>query len=57
MNTKPLKTYAIAYKHSNDGKSWNVTSTNVKASSDSGAIAQIKSKYKYTKDIRIMYVR
>lgn len=52
-----MKTYSISFSYSRDGKSWNRTSTNVKATSDSGAIAQIKSKYPYVRDINIMSVR
>lgn len=52
-----MKTYSISFAYSRDGKSWNRTSTSVKASSDSGAISQIKSRYPYTKDIKIMSVR
>ena len=52
-----MKTYSISYRYSRDGKSWTVSSTTVKATSDSGAIAQVKSKYKYVENIRIMSVR
>ena len=48
-----MKTYFIGYKYSRDGKSWTSTSTSVKAETDMGAIAQIKSKYNYVKDIEI----
>lgn len=52
-----MKTYSISFAYSRDGRSWNRTSTSVKSTSDSGAIAQIKSKYPYVKDIKIMAVR
>lgn len=52
-----MKTYSISLAYSRDGKSWTRTSTSVKATSESGAIAQVKSKYPYVKDIRIMSVR
>lgn len=52
-----MKTYSISYRYSKDGKSWFRTSTSVKAESDCGAIAQIKSKYPYVEDIRIMSIR
>ena len=51
-----MKAYSISFSYSRDGKSWTRTSTRVKASSDSGAIAQVKSKYRYVRDIRIMSV-
>ena len=37
-----MKRYSISFRYSRDGKSWTRTSTSVTASSDSGAIAQIK---------------
>ena len=52
-----MKRYSISFRYSRDGKSWTRTSTTVMASSDSGAIAQVKSKYPYVDDIRIMSVR
>lgn len=52
-----MKTYSISFRYSRDGRSWTRTSTSVKATSDSGAIAQVKSKYPYVDDIRIMSVR
>ena len=52
-----MKTYSISFRYSRNGQSWTITSTTVKATSDSGAIAQIKRKYPYVQDIRIMSVR
>lgn len=52
-----MKTYSIHFQYSNDGKHWYGTTRTVKATSDSGAIAQIKSMYDYVKDIRIMSIR
>lgn len=52
-----MKTYSISYSYSRDGKSWTVTSSHFKATSESGAIAQLKSKYPYVKNIRVMAVR
>lgn len=52
-----MKTYSISFRYSRDGKSWTRTSTTVKATSDSGAISQVKSKYPYVQDVRIMSVR
>ena len=52
-----MKTYSISFAYSRDGKSWTRTSTSVKASSDSGAISQVKSRYPYVKDVRIMSIR
>ena len=52
-----MKRYSISFRYSKEGKSWTRTSTTVIASSDSGAIAQVKSKYPYVSDIRIMSVR
>ena len=52
-----MKRYSISFRYSRDGKSWTRTSTSVTESSDSGAIAQIKSRYPYVEDVRIMSVR
>jgi len=52
-----MKRYSISFRYSRDGKSWNRSSTTIAASSESGAIAQIKSRYPYVDDIRIMSVR
>lgn len=52
-----MKRYSISFRYSRDGKSWTRTSTTVTASSDSGAIAQVRSKYPYVADIRIMSIR
>lgn len=52
-----MKTYSIHFKYSRDGKSWTGSCKSVKATSDSGAIAQIKSMYPYVKDIRITSIR
>lgn len=52
-----LKTYMVRVKHSKDGKSWAVTSISVKAESDISALAQVRSRYKYIADIRILSVR
>lgn len=52
-----MKTYTIRFKYSRDGKSWIGTCKSVKATSDSGAIAQIRSSYDYVKDISIISVR
>lgn len=52
-----MKTYSISFRYSRDGKSWTITSTNVKADSSSSAMSQVRSKYPYVRDIRIMSVR
>lgn len=52
-----MKTYSISFAYSRDGKSWTRTSTTVKATTESGALAQVRSKYPYVKDLRIMSVR
>ena len=52
-----MKTYSISFAYSRDGKSWNRTSTTVKDTSSSGAMSQVKSKYPYVKDVRVMSVR
>ena len=52
-----MNTYSISFSYSRDGRSWNRTSTHIKASSETGAIAMLKSKYPYVRDIRIMSVR
>lgn len=52
-----MKTYSISFAHSKDNKSWNRTSTSVKAETESGAFSQIRNKYNYVKDLKIMSVR
>lgn len=52
-----MKRYSISFRYSRDGKSWNRKSTSITASSESGAIAQLKSQYPYVDDIRIMSAR
>jgi len=53
-----MKTYSISFIYSrNGGSSWTSTSTHVKAETESSAIAQLKSKYPYIKNIRVMSVR
>ena len=52
-----MKRYSISFRYSRDGRSWTRANTTVTASSDSGAIAQVRSKYPYVEDIRIMSVR
>ena len=52
-----MKRYSISFRYSRDGRSWTRTSTTVMASSESGAIAQVKSKYPYESDNRIMSIR
>lgn len=52
-----MKQYSISFRYSKDGKSWSRTSTTVKSTSDIEAIAQIKSRYPYVEDIRIMSIR
>lgn len=51
-----MKRYSISYRYSRDGKSWTVTSTTVTATSQSAAIAQVKSRYPYVRDVRVMSV-
>lgn len=52
-----MKTYSISLRYSNDGKSWNNRNTTVKAATESGAKAEVRKKFKYVSDIRIMSVR
>ena len=52
-----MKTYSISFSYSKDGKSWTNRNTTVKASSESGAITQLKSMYPYVRSVRIMSVR
>ena len=52
-----MKTYSLSFSYSRDGKSWSNRNTHVKADSDSGAIAQVKSMFPYVRDVRIMSVR
>ena len=52
-----MKCYSISFRYSRDGRSWTRTSTTVTASSESSAIAQVRSRYPYVQDIRVMSVR
>ena len=52
-----MKTYSIAYEYSRNGSGWITTSSHFKAESEAGAIAQLKSKYAYVRNIRVMSVR
>lgn len=52
-----MKTYTMSYRYSRNGTSWTSASSSVKADSSQSAMQQIKSKYPYVKDIRIMSVR
>lgn len=52
-----MKRYSLSFRYSKDGKSWNLSNTVVYASSEAGAIAQLKSKYPYVENIRIQSVR
>lgn len=52
-----MKTYSISFRHSRDGKSWSRSSTSIKSETQAGAIAQLKSRYPYVDDIRVMSVR
>lgn len=52
-----MKNYRIQYKYSKTGTSWTQQTETVKATSDEGAIEQIKSKgYPYIKDIKILSI-
>ncbi len=50
-------TYTVHYEYSKDGKNWHSTTVKVKATSDSGAISQLKSKYPYTRNIQIKSIK
>lgn len=52
-----MNRYSISFSYSKDGRSWNRTSTTIMASTESGAISQLKSKYPYVRDIKVMSVR
>ncbi len=52
-----MKRYSISFAHSRDGKSWSRTSTTVTAESQSDAFSEIRSRYDYVKDLRVMSVR
>ena len=54
---KDMQTYRISFQYSRDGRSWTSTTASVKATSDSGAISQIESKYPYVRNIKIMSVK
>jgi len=51
-----MKRYSISFSYSRDGKSWTITSTTVTASSQTAAISQIKIRYAYVKNVRVMSV-
>ncbi len=48
------QTFNISYQFSRNGKSWSGSSGSVKATSDTGAIAQIASRYPYVRNIKII---
>ena len=52
-----MKIYTISFKYSRNGTTWQGMSTSVKADSSQGAIMQIKSRFPYVKDIRIISAR
>ena len=52
-----MKIHLIAYEYSRNGSYWTTTSSHFKAETESGAIAQLQSKYPYVRKIRIMSVR
>ena len=49
-----MYSYSLSFKYSNDGKNWSSTTITVKAESDISAIEQVRSKYPYVKDIRVL---
>lgn len=52
-----MSRYSISFRYSRDGRSWTRTSTTITASSESGAIAQLKRRYPFLDDVRVMAVR
>ncbi len=50
-------TYTIHYEYSDNGKNWHTATSSVKATSDQGAILQIESKHKYTRNIQIKSIK
>ena len=52
-----MKRYSISFRYSKNGKSWARSSTTIIASSESDAVSQLRSRYPYVQDIRVMAVR
>lgn len=52
-----MKTYVFSYRFSRNGNSWSSGSSSVKAETQADAMAQLKNKYPYVKDIKLMYTR
>lgn len=52
-----MKRYNLTFRFSRNGTSWSMGSTFVTASSESDAIAQVRRKYRYVEDIRVVGVR
>ena len=52
-----MKRYNLTFRFSRNGTSWSKGSTFVNASSEADAIAQVRRKYPYVEDIRVVGVR
>ena len=51
-----MKRYNLSFRFSRNGTSWSMGSTFVTASSASDAMDQVRSRYAYVKDIRVLSV-
>ena len=52
-----MKRYNLTFRFSRNGTSWSMGSTFVNASSESDAIAQVRRKYPYVENIKVVSVR
>lgn len=52
-----MRRYSIYVQYSFDNRAWNATTVTVNATSDEGAILQVKSMYPYVKEIRIQNIQ
>ena len=52
-----MRSYYITFLYSHDTRVWSSSSARVNATSDEGAILQVKSMYPYVKEIRIQSIQ
>lgn len=52
-----MKTYVFSYRFSRNRTSWTSGSSSIKAETQTAAMAQLKSKYPYVKDIKLLSIR
>jgi hypothetical protein len=52
-----MKRYNLSFRFSRNGTAWSIGSAFVNATSESDAIAQIRRKYPYVENIRVVGVK